>query len=132
MNLRESLPTIARFLAGGALNTGSTFILYWLLLLVMEYQAAYAISFVTGILLSYVINTKFVFRTDYTLRKLILFPLVYIATYFAGAVVLDVSVSRFGVDALIAPFISICATLPLTYLLSRLVLAGGRKPARHN
>lgn len=132
MNLRESLPTIARFLAGGALNTGSTFILYWLLLLVMEYQAAYAISFVTGILLSYVINTKFVFRTDYTLRKLILFPLVYIATYFAGAVVLDVSVSRFGVDARIAPFISICATLPLTYLLSRLVLAGGRKPARHN
>lgn len=132
MNLRESLPTIARFLAGGALNTGSTFILYWLLLLVMAYQAAYAISFVTGILLSYVINTKFVFRTNYTLRKLILFPLVYTATYFAGAVVLDVSVSRFGVDARIAPFISICATLPLTYLLSKLVLAGGRKPNRHS
>lgn len=117
---------------GGALNTGSTFVLYWLLLLVLEYQLAYAISFVAGILLSYVINTKFVFRTDYNLRKLILFPLVYIATYFVGAVVLDISVSRFGVDTRIAPFLSICATLPLTYLLSKLVLTGGRRPERYN
>ncbi|WP_312704372.1 GtrA family protein [Stenotrophomonas lactitubi] len=132
MSLRASLPTIVRFLAGGALNTGSTFVLYWLLLLVVEFRVAYAISFVAGILLSYVINTKFVFRTDYSLRKVILFPLVYLATYLAGAVVLDLSVSRFGVDPRIAPFISICATLPLTYLLSKLVLAGARTPARRN
>lgn len=132
MNLRASLPTIARFLAGGALNTGSTFVLYWLLLLVVEYRIAYAISFVSGILLSYVINTKFVFRTEYSLRKVVLFPLVYLVTYFAGAVVLDVAVSRFGVDARIAPFISICATLPLTYLLSKLVLAGGRTPMQRD
>lgn len=130
MNLRASLPTIARFLAGGALNTGSTFVLYWLLLLVVEYRIAYAISFIAGILLSYVINTKLVFRTDYSLRKVILFPLVYLVTYFAGAVALDLAVARFGVDTRIAPFISICATLPLTYLLSKLVLAGGRMPAQ--
>ncbi|WP_414615197.1 GtrA family protein [Stenotrophomonas pavanii] len=132
MSLRASLPTIVRFLAGGALNTGSTFVLYWLLLLVVEYRIAYAISFVAGILLSYVINTKFVFRTNYSLRKVILFPLVYLATYLAGAVVLDLSVSRFGVDTRLAPFISICATLPLTYLLSKLVLAGSHTPAQRN
>jgi len=132
VSLRASLPTIVRFLAGGALNTGSTFVLYWLLLLVVEYRIAYAISFVAGILLSYVINTKFVFRTNYSLRKVILFPLVYLATYLAGAVVLDLSVSRFGVDARLAPFISICATLPLTYLLSKLVLAGSHTPAQRN
>lgn len=130
MNLRASLPTIARFLAGGAFNTGSTFVLYWLLLLVVEYRIAYAISFIVGILLSYVINTKLVFRTNYSFRKVILFPLVYLVTYFAGAVVLDLAVSRFGVDTRIAPFICICATLPLTYLLSKLVLAGRRMPAQ--
>lgn len=125
MSLRTSLPIIARFLAGGVFNTGSTFILYWLLLLIVEYQIAYAISFATGILLSYVINTKFVFRTDYSLRKIIMFPLVYLTTYFAGAVVLNQAVSRFGLDERIAPLISVCATLPLAYLLSKLVLAGG-------
>jgi putative flippase GtrA len=132
VKLRASLPTIARFLAGGALNTGSTFVLYWLLLLVVEYRIAYAISFVAGILLSYVINTRFVFRTDYSLRKVVLFPLVYLLTYFAGAVVLDLAVSRFGVDARFAPFISICATLPLTYLLSKLVLTGRRTPVQRD
>ena len=124
MILHKSLPTIARFLVGGVLNTGSTFVLYWLLLIVVEYRAAYAISFVSGILISYVINTKFVFRTHYSLRKLILFPLVYLATYIVGAMILHSAVSRFGVDAGIAPFFSICATLPLTYLLTKLVLAG--------
>lgn len=132
MSLRASLPTIARFLAGGALNTGSTFVLYWLLLLVVEYRVAYAISFAAGILLSYVINTRFVFRTDHSLRKIILFPLVYLTTYLVGALVLDMAVSRFGIDARIAPFISICATLPLTYLLTKLVLVdrGGPPPKR--
>ena len=106
------------------MNTGSTFVLYWLLLLIVDYRIAYAISFATGILISYVINTKFVFRTYYSLRKIVLFPLVYLATYFVGALILYVSVSRFGLDARIAPLLSICATLPLTYILTRLVLVG--------
>jgi len=126
VNLRASLPTIARFLAGGALNTGSTFVLYWLLLLVVEYRVAYAISFVAGILLSYVINTRFVFRARHSMRKVVLFPLVYLAGYLAGALVLQLSVAHFGVDARVAPLISVCATLPLTYILSKLVLTGER------
>lgn len=126
MKLRASLPTIARFLAGGALNTGSTFVLYWLLLLVVEYRIAYAISFVAGILLSYVINTRFVFRARHSMRKVVLFPLVYLAGYLAGALVLQLSVAHFGVDARVAPLISVCATLPLTYILSKLVLTWER------
>lgn len=126
MRLRASLPTIIRFLAGGALNTGSTFVLYWLLLLMMDYRAAYALSFATGVLLSYVINTRFVFRTRHSLRKLLLFPLVYLATYLAGAIVLQAAVARFGVNETIAPLLSICATLPLSYLLTRLVLSNRR------
>ncbi|WP_188248455.1 GtrA family protein [Stenotrophomonas maltophilia] len=127
MNLRASLPTIARFLAGGVLNTGSTFVLYWLLLLVVEYRAAYAISFAAGILLSYLINTRFVFRTSHSLRKVILFPLVYLAGYFAGAIVLQFSVVHLGVDTRIAPLLSVCATLPLTYVLSKLILTWERR-----
>ncbi|MGE8225392.1 GtrA family protein [Stenotrophomonas pigmentata] len=125
MNLRESLPTITRFLVGGALNTGSTFVLYWLLLLIVEYRLAYAISFLAGILLSYLINTKFVFRTQHSLRKIILFPVVYLITYTIGAWLLELSITRYGIDSRLAPFISICATLPLTYLLTKLVLKQG-------
>lgn len=127
--LRSSLPTMARFLAGGAVNTGSTFVLYWLLLLAIDYRIAYAISFVAGIAFSYLINTKFVFRTRSSVQKMILFPMVYLVTYLVGAVVLSFSVSRLGVPAAFAPFISICVTLPLTYVLSRLILRDAPPPA---
>lgn len=122
--MHASLKTIARFLAGGALNTGCTFVLYWLLLLVMDYRVAYTISFAAGILLSYVINTRFVFRTGHSLLKFVLFPFIYLITYLAGAFVLHFAVSRFGVSKQIAPLLSICATLPLSYLLTKLVLSG--------
>ena len=125
-NQRAGALAALRFLIAGGLNTGLTFVLYWLLLLVINYRVAYAISFVAGIIFSYVVNTKFVFRTDYSLRKMVLFPLVYLVTYFVGALVLQLSVARFGVDARIAPLVSICATLPLTYLLTKLVLTGRR------
>jgi putative flippase GtrA len=128
--LHASLPTIARFLAGGALNTGSTFVLYWLLLLIMDYRIAYAISFASGILLSYLINTRFVFRAQHSLRKLLLFPLVYLITYLAGAIVLHAAVSGFGINKTIAPLLSICATLPLSYVLTKLVLSAKRANPR--
>lgn len=117
-----TVKTIARFLVSGGINTGSTFALYLILLLWIDYWAAYAASFVAGIALSFVLNTRFVFRTNFTLRKAVLFPLVYVVAYLVGAIVLHVSISRFGIDPRIAPFVSICATLPLTYLLTRLVL----------
>lgn len=115
---------IIRFLIAGGLNTGLTFVLYWALLLIMSYRPAYAISFAAGIIFSYFVNTRFVFKTTHNLRKLVLFPLVYLFTYCVGAFVLQISIARFNVDPRAAPFISICATLPLTYLLTKLVLTG--------
>lgn len=126
-NRHLRLGGVVRFLVAGGLNTGLTFVLYWLLLLVMNYRAAYAISFAAGIIFSYVVNTKFVFQTGFSLRKAVTFPLIYLVTYFAGALVLQLAVGTLGVDARLAPLLSICATLPLTYLLTKLVLTGQRR-----
>ncbi|KAF1014098.1 MAG: hypothetical protein GAK31_03122 [Stenotrophomonas maltophilia] len=117
-----ALATIGRFLISGGINTGATFVLYWVLLLWLSYPVAYAISFVSGIALSYVLNTRFVFRTIFSWLKILAFPLVYLVTYAAGAWVLDLSVRRLDVPAHLAPFVSICVTLPLTFILSKLVL----------
>lgn len=130
---RTALTTIARFLLSGGINTAATFALYWLLLFWLSYPTAYATSFVAGIVLSYVLNTRFVFRTDFQLRKAILFPLVYLAAYFAGAVTLDFSVQQLGLPVSLAPLASICVTIPLTFVLTRLVLVnmrGKKEPPR--
>jgi putative flippase GtrA len=128
---RRLLRQAVSFALSGGVNTVATFALYWLLLLVVHYQLAYAISFVAGIGLSYVLSTRFVFQTAHSWKKLALYPLVYLLCYGAGAVVLAVAVTRLGIAPWLAPLVSACVTLPLTFFLSRAVLlprakGGGR------
>jgi putative flippase GtrA len=110
------------FALSGGVNTAATFALYWLLLLVSSYQVAYAISFVAGIALSYVLSTRFVFQTIHSWRKLALYPVVYLVSYVVGAGVLGLSVVKLDIDAWLAPLVSACVTLPLTFFLSRAIL----------
>lgn len=122
--LRKSalLRQAVRFVLSGGVNTLATYLLYLLLLNFMHYQPAYAVSFVAGILLAYALSTRFVFRTPHSWVKFSLFPLVYLISYAAGAGVLALAVRRMGVDERLAPIISACVTLPLSFALSRLVL----------
>jgi putative flippase GtrA len=113
---------VLRFLAGGVVNTVLSFALYYALQLVMPYQAAYALAFVFGVALSYAINVFFVFRTGHTAGKALAFPLVYLAQYVAGALLLAALVEWLGMPQEIAPLVVVVLTLPLTFALSRFVL----------
>lgn len=129
---RELLRQGIYFAFSGGLNTLATYLLYLLLLYFLHYQIAYATSFIAGILLSYALSTRFVFRTNHSWLKFALFPLVYLISYAAGAAILALSVSRLGIDQRIAPLASACVTLPLSFVLSRLVLVSLTNPfTRH-
>lgn len=125
---RPLLAVVLRFLLGGALNTLATLLLYWLLMRFVHYQLAYLASYCAGILLSYVLNTRFVFRARHSWLKFVLFPLVYLVTYAIGALVLKVAVDYLGVPAGIAPLVSIAATLPVSFLLTRVLLQPRARP----
>lgn len=119
----RALITVAvRFLVGGVLNTGATLVLYWLLLRVTNYQWAYLGSYCAGILLSYLLNTRYVFRAEHTWLRFAAFPLIYLVVYALGALTLRVSVHHLGVPATLAPLISIAVTLPVSFLLTRALL----------
>lgn len=118
------------FVLSGALNTLATFLLYLALLHVVHYQMAYAISFVAGIFLSYAINTRYVFRTSHSWTKFLAYPLVYLVTYGCGAVVLALSVHQLGIDQRIAPLLATCITLPLSFVLNRLILLPSKRLQR--
>jgi putative flippase GtrA len=111
-----------RFLIGGGINTLATLALYWLLQRVMHYQLAYLVSYCAGIAISYSVNTRFVFRARHTWLKFAVFPLIYLITYVIGALVLRLSVHQLGVPVSIAPLVSIVATLPVSFLLTRFLL----------
>lgn len=127
---RPLLGAALRFLAGGILNTGATLVLYWILMQFMHYQLAYLASFCAGVLLSYVLNTRYVFKARHSWLKFVLFPLVYLITYSIGALVLRLAVEYFGVPASVAPLVPIVVTLPLSFLLTKFVLQLRDRPDR--
>lgn len=107
---------------GGALNTLLTYGVYWLLLQVLSYQSAYLIAYLLGIAFAYVFNAARVFKVQLSWRGLLMYPLVYLAQYLLGALLLSLIVERFGLSAAIAPLIITIGLLPVTYLMSKFVL----------
>ncbi len=117
-----------RFLASGAVNTMATYAMYLALQFLMPYQAAYAVAFAFGIFLAYRINLAFVFRERHTLAKALVFPLIYLVQYVVGAIALGVLVEVMGVPKEVAPLAVVLVTIPVTFILARLVLRGRSTP----
>jgi putative flippase GtrA len=120
--MRDELPEFARFIVAGAANTGISYAVYLLLLVLMPYLAAYTISYLVGIVISYLLLTRFVFRTPRRLATAVRFPLVYVAQYLIGSTVIVLLVETMGVRASIAAIVAIVVSIPVTFALSRLLL----------
>ena len=118
----------ARFLISGAINTSVTYLLYLLLNIFLDYQLAYFISFFSGIVLSYWLNSVIVFKVSLSWKKFFSFPLVYVVQYLIAALILRYTVTQLNIDEMLAPLITIVITLPITYLISRFLLADRRGP----
>ena len=123
---------IVRFVLGGASTTLVSYAIYLALLYWTPYVFAYSIAYVLGIAWSYFANTLFVFRRAPSATRAALFPLVYLAQYVAGTLLLILLVDVLHLSKTLAPLAVIVLTLPLTYMLSRHVITAdlARPPRR--
>lgn len=119
MNLKNKF---LKFIGVGGLNTILSYMVYLLLLMLINYQVSYAIAFVFGILLSFWLNTQYVFQSKRTIKKFTLFPLVYVIQYVAGALLLGALVEYLYIDKIFGPIIVTVILLPMTYLMSKKIL----------
>lgn len=111
-----------KFLITGSINTGLTYVVYLLLLLVLDYRVAYLLSFVSGIAIALVLNSKFVFKTALTLRKVAGFSVAYCLQLVAGILILQLLVEQTSVSPAIAPLCVMVFTVPLSFVTSRYAL----------
>ena len=119
--------SVVRFLIAGTINTAVSYAAYWALLGVVGYRVAFTLAFVLGIVVSYCLNARFVFRQPLRLRAFAKFPLVYGAQYLLGLAIVSLCVEWLGLPAVIAPLLALVVTIPVTYVLSRAVIVS-RKP----
>ncbi len=111
-----------RFLLVGAVNTATSYLLYLLLLVLLPYLFAYSLAYCIGIVISYFLNVRFVFRQRANLRGFFAFPLVYVIQYGLGVLILWLLVGQAGLSPAWAMMGVIVATIPVTFLTSRFIL----------
>lgn len=108
-----------RFLVAGSATTAFTYVLYWTLLLAMDARIAYPIACVTGILLTYTLNSLWVFRRAWTRTGLLAFLLGYgLQTVLAYGIFL-LLLAFTPIPAWFAPVVVTILLLPLTFLMNR-------------
>ncbi len=113
-----------RFLLVGAFNAAATYVLYLAALQLMPYRLAYTGAYAAGIVLSYALNTWFVFRAPWSWKRLMAYPLVYLLQYGLGLLCLSLLVERGWVSQELAPLAVVVITLPLTFLATRYLIKG--------
>jgi putative flippase GtrA len=113
---------VFRFLIGGVLNTVVGYSVYLLLFHWVRYEVAYAIAYITAIAVSYVFNAMFVFRQPMRVRSALYYPLVYLAQFLLGLILLKVLIGVIHVSAWLAPLLVSVLTIPMTFLLSRIIV----------
>lgn len=131
MTFRSSeLGRLGRFLVSGAFNTALTYGLYLLLLRFWPPTLAYTVMYASGIVLAYVLNRSFVFRSHAGWRSAIATPLIYLVQYLVSIVLVKAWVAA-GLPAYLAPVPAILVSLPLTFVLTRMSFVhrqNGRQP----
>ncbi len=121
MNLGRFRP-FARFLLGGGFNTAVTWVLFVVLARLMAPTGAYTLTYLFGIGLGYVINSRYVFDADLGLHTAWRYPLVYLVQYAYGLTAVCVLVERLGFSKEgVIVFVTI-SSLPITFVLTRTVL----------
>jgi putative flippase GtrA len=113
-----------RFILVGLVNLVLTYVIYLLLGLFLRYPFAYTISYACGILISYVLNARFVFKSPIRISKAAQYPIVYLAQYLLGMALLYLLVERAHVSSRIAPLVIPVVTVPANFLLSRYLIRG--------
>jgi putative flippase GtrA len=107
---------LLRFVAAGALNTGLSLLVYQAALFVMPHVPAYVLSYVTGMVVAYLLYSRRVFDAPLAASRFAAFVLFYSVSLAAGAALNAALIEQLGVAERLAIFATIVAMLPVNYL----------------
>ena len=111
-----------RFLITGSANTAASWLVYLFFNLFMPYMAAYTIAYAFGMVFTYYMNTRWVFKVPMKWSTFMQFPVIFALRYCLDVSVLFMLVNYAGCPEAFAPLVTIALMMPVGFLLSRLVL----------
>ncbi|MGX1883240.1 GtrA family protein [Streptomyces sp. NPDC055287] len=119
---------LVRFALVGVVNTGTYYACYLLLLTWLPYVAAHVLAFAVSMTGSFFLNCRFTYGTRPTWRKFLLFPLTNAANFVITTTGVYLLVDVLRLDSTYAPLIAATAAIPITFVVSRMIMLGGPAP----
>lgn len=119
------LGRVARFGVVGVANTLVYYGVYLLLRLLLPYVVAHLLAWSVSVVVSFLLNSAYTFRVAPTWRRLVLYPLSSLPNVVMTTVGLVVLVEWLGVGERIAPLVAGVLAIPLTYLVTSVLLTSG-------
>jgi putative flippase GtrA len=106
----------------GGTNTLVTWLAYLAFDRLWSYEISYSLSYALGIVLAYYMNARWVFRVPMSWRTFLQFPLVYVVQYVSGLGLMYVLIELLLCPEAAAPLAVTAITLPITFVMSKLIL----------
>ncbi|WP_145475081.1 GtrA family protein [Staphylococcus pettenkoferi] len=124
MKLNQLHLEIIKFVIVGGINTFNYYVVYLLLLKVLnvQYLVSHITGFIVALIISYYLNCYFVYKVQSTLRKFLQFPITQLVNVGMQTLLLFIFVRFFHINSVIAPFAGLIITIPVTFILSKYIL----------
>lgn len=124
---KDLLAQGARFILVGALNTLGTVILYQILLFVLSYSLAYALSWIAGLIFVNIAYPVFVYgKTALNGRDTAINSIYYVTSFCASWLLLYLFTARAGVPARLSIFLVLVVIVPMNFLATRYIYRPGK------
>lgn len=117
-----------RFLVTGSINTAASWAVYLLVLQFAPYTVAYTCAYLFGIVFTYYLSTRWVFKVEMSWKTFLQFPLIYVIRYAVDLTLIIVGVKVLGLWEEIAPIAALVISMPLGFVLSRWLLKAQPAP----
>ena len=117
---RQSLGEMIRFSIVGVLVTVIHYVVYWLLLLVIDVNIAWTAGYIAGFVFNYYMSAYFIFRSKTNVKNGAGFSGAHIVNYLLQMVLLNVFI-KIGLSPSMAPVGVYAVSLPVNFLLVRFV-----------
>lgn len=118
---------LPHFILVGLLHNAAAYTLYLAVNLVLPYAAAYTISNVAGVLMSFVLNRQFVFRSERAaLLTFVPFFLLHLSAYAIGVGLVSVGVEVLHIPEWLAPLLAGGILIAYMFFGARIVMGPSR------
>ncbi|HQQ62875.1 MAG TPA: GtrA family protein [Pseudomonadales bacterium] len=113
---------ILRFLFTGSVNTAAAWMVYLLLNMFLPYGVAYGFAYSFGIVFTYYLNTRWVFKVPMKWKTFMQYPLISAIRFCVDLSLMSALIRFAHCPEAYAPIATLVFTTPLSFLMSRFVL----------